>query len=90
MFTTISFAQDNAEEENSVEEVIVTGFKASLESSKDIKKNADRIVDSIVALDIGKLPDSNVAEALQRVTGIQIDRARGEGSRVAIRGLVRT
>lgn len=87
MFSTISFAQDNAEEENLVEEVIVTGFKASLESSKNVKKNADRIVDSIVALDIGKLPDSNVAEALQRVTGIQIDRARGEGSRVAIRGL---
>tara|TARA_S200000501_G_scaffold195755_1_gene184313 strand:+ start:574 stop:3225 length:2652 start_codon:yes stop_codon:yes gene_type:complete len=85
MFSISTIGQED--EEDSVEEVIVTGYKASLESAKDVKKNADRIVDSIVALDVGKLPDSNVAEALQRVTGIQIERARGEGSRVAIRGL---
>ncbi len=85
MFSILTIGQED--EEDSVEEVIVTGYKASLESAKDVKKNADRIVDSIVALDVGKLPDSNVAEALQRVTGIQIERARGEGSRVAIRGL---
>lgn len=67
--------------------VNVTGVRASLQSAQQIKQNADQIVDSIVATDIGKLPDSNVAEALQRISGIQIDRNYGEGSTIAIRGL---
>lgn len=67
--------------------VQVTGVRASLQSAINIKQNADQIVDSIVAEDIGKLPDSNVAEALQRISGIQIDRNYGEGSTIAIRGL---
>jgi TonB-dependent receptor len=67
--------------------VTVTGVRASMESAISIKQNADQIVDSIVAEDIGKLPDSNVAEALQRISGIQIDRNYGEGSTIAIRGL---
>ena len=87
IISNLAFAQDNDQGDDEVEEIVVTGYKASLETAKDVKKNADRIIDSIVALDVGKLPDSNVAEALQRVTGIQIERARGEGSRVAIRGL---
>ena len=86
LFSSLAFGQADDEDEN-IEEVVVTGYKASLKTATDVKKNSDRIVDSIVALDVGKLPDSNVAEALQRVTGIQIDRDRGEGSRVAIRGL---
>ncbi|MCC4617770.1 TonB-dependent receptor [Xanthomonas campestris pv. asclepiadis] len=52
-----------------------------------VKQNAEQIVDSIVAEDIGKLPDNNVAEALQRISGIQITRNYGEGSSIAIRGL---
>ena len=67
--------------------VTVTGVRASLASAQSIKQNADQIVDSIVATDIGKLPDTNVAEALQRISGIQIDRNYGEGSNIAIRGL---
>ncbi|MBB3226022.1 TonB-dependent receptor [Luteibacter sp. Sphag1AF] len=67
--------------------VTVTGVRASMASAASIKQNADQIVDSIVAEDIGKLPDSNVAEALQRISGIQIDRNYGEGSSIAIRGL---
>ncbi|TCV95932.1 TonB-dependent receptor [Luteibacter rhizovicinus] len=67
--------------------ITVTGVRASLQSAASIKQNADQIVDSIVAEDIGKLPDSNVAEALQRISGIQIDRNYGEGSSIAIRGL---
>ncbi|HEV7778939.1 MAG TPA: TonB-dependent receptor [Luteibacter sp.] len=67
--------------------VTVTGVRASLQSAANIKQNADQIVDSIVAEDIGKLPDSNVAEALQRISGVQIDRDYGEGSSIAIRGL---
>lgn len=68
-------------------EVTVTGVRASLESAMQIKQDAGQIVDSIVAEDIGKLPDNNVAEALQRITGIQIQRNYGEGSTIAIRGL---
>lgn len=67
--------------------VKVVGMRASMESAIQIKRNADQIVDSIVAEDIGKLPDANVAEALQRITGIQISRNYGEGSTIAIRGL---
>src|SRR3546814_12007321 len=55
--------------------------------SQERKRTADAIVDSIVADDIGKLPDSNTTEALQRISGIQISRDRGEGGSVAIRGL---
>lgn len=68
-------------------DIVVTGVRASLRSAQAIKMNSDTIVDSIVAEDIGKLPDRNVAEALQRITGIQIQRSFGEGSSVAIRGL---
>lgn len=68
-------------------DIIVTGVRASINSAARIKQNASTIVDSIVAEDIGKLPDNNVAEALQRITGVQITRSQGEGSGVSIRGL---
>ena len=68
-------------------EVIVTGIRGSLQSAQGLKRNADQVVDSIVAEDIGKLPDVNVTEALQRVSGIQVGRDRGEGSGITIRGL---
>lgn len=77
----------NSADDATTEEIVVTGVRASLSSAQSIKQNADQIVDSIVAEDIGKLPDRNVAEALQRITGIQIQRNFGEGSQVAIRGL---
>ena len=67
--------------------IVVTGVRARLSSAQSIKRNSDVIVDSIVAEDIGKLPDRNVAEALQRIPGIQVQRQYGEGSSVAIRGL---
>jgi TonB-dependent receptor len=68
-------------------DIVVTGVRASLLSAQARKRDADQIVDSIVAEDIGKLPDRNVAEALQRISGIQVTRNYGEGSAVAIRGL---
>jgi len=68
-------------------DIVVTGVRASLQSAEAIKRNATEIVDSVVAEDIGKLPDRNVAEALQRITGVQIQDNYGEGSSVAIRGL---
>ncbi|MBB4132636.1 TonB-dependent receptor [Xanthomonas campestris] len=67
--------------------VQVTGTRSSVTKAQLVKQNAEQIVDSIVAEDIGKLPDNNVAEALQRISGIQITRNYGEGSSIAIRGL---
>lgn len=69
-----------------LEEVIVEGFRASLEKATDRKREADTIQDSIVAEDLGKMPDQNVAESLQRISGVSISRSSGEGSKVTIRG----
>jgi len=68
-------------------EIVVTGVRASIASAADRKRTASQIVDSIVAEDIGKLPDNNATEALQRITGVQVSRDVGEGSSIAIRGL---
>ena len=76
-----------AGDSNTVETVVVTGVRASLQSAQEIKKNSDQMVDSIVAEDIGKLPDNNVIEALQHVTGIQIARNTAETNQLLIRGL---
>ena len=62
-----------------LEEVVVTGIRASLQNAEQLKKNSDTIQDSIVAEDIGKLPDVTAVEALQRITGVQIGRDLGEG-----------
>lgn len=69
------------------DEIVVTGIRASLERAADIKREADQVLDVITAEDVGKLPDANVAEALQRVTGVQITRVFGEGQSVSVRGL---
>jgi iron complex outermembrane recepter protein len=89
-------------EASQLEAVTITGQRRALESAQSIKKNADEVVDSIVADDIGKLPDKSVTEVLQRLPGITIDRTMAadknkagdaiehfsaEGSTVAIRGL---
>jgi TonB-dependent receptor len=74
--------------EPSSADIIVTGMRASLSSAQSIKRNAQQLVDSVIAEDIGKLPDNNVVEALQRVPGVQVSpRARGESATVLIRGL---
>ena len=78
---------ENAESSDASRPIVVTGVRASLQSAERIKRDAPQIVDSIVAEDIGKLPDRNIAEALQRISGIQIQRQYGEGSSVQIRGL---
>jgi iron complex outermembrane receptor protein len=70
-----------------MEAVIVTGVRASLTSAREIKANAPELVDSIVAEDIGKLPDNTVADALQRVPGVQVSRREGEANTVVVRGL---
>jgi iron complex outermembrane recepter protein len=78
---------DTRAAQSQVEEVVVTGIRASLASAIENKQSASQIVDSVVAEDIGKLPNNNVAEALQRITGVQISRSQGEGSGIALRGL---
>ena len=79
----------SASEKNAaqLQTVVVTGIRSSLEQSMNIKRDAQGIVDGIVAEDIGKFPDSNLAESLQRISGVSIDRDNGEGSRVTVRGV---
>ncbi len=73
-------------QEESVEEIVVSGIRKSLERAMDIKKESSGVVDAISAEDIGKFPDSNLAESLQRITGVSIDRQNNEGSKVTVRG----
>lgn len=81
-----ALAQEAAK--NELETVVVTGVRASLTKSLANKRINDQVVESVVAEDIGKLPDNNVVEALQRVTGIQVtNRAGGEVGGISIRGL---
>jgi iron complex outermembrane receptor protein len=68
-------------------DIVVTGIRRSLQQAATIKRDAPQVLDVITAEDVGKLPDANVAEALQRVTGVQITRVFGEGQAVTVRGL---
>ena len=72
--------------QDGVQDVVVTGIRASQQASIEAKRQSSVIADIISAEDIGKFPDKNVAEALQRVPGIVINREFGEGERVSLRG----
>lgn len=76
-----------SEQEQKLEEVVVTGIRGSLINSVAVKQDSFNIVDAITAEDIGKFPDQNVAESLQRVTGVSIDRRGGEGQLITVRGM---
>jgi TonB-dependent receptor len=67
-------------------EIVVTGVRASLERARDIKRTSSGVVDAVSAEEIGKFPDTNLAESLQRIPGVSIDRRAGEGGRVTVRG----
>jgi len=100
-----AFAQDASGEDEQLEDgtasddenvIVVSGFRASLESAQNVKRNADTVVDAITAEDIGALPDRSVAETLQRIPGVNIGRFEKasdptrfsvEGTGVIIRGL---
>ncbi len=69
-----------------IEEIVISGIRGSLKRSMDLKRDAAGVVDGISSEDIGKFPDSNLAESLQRITGVTIDRKNGEGSKVTVRG----
>ncbi|WNO09262.1 TonB-dependent receptor [Teredinibacter sp. KSP-S5-2] len=77
------FAQDSGLVE---EEVVVTGIRGSLQASVDIKRASTSVVDAVSAEDIGKFPDSDVAEALGRIPGVAVNRQFGQGQQVSIRG----
>ena len=70
-----------------VESVTVSGFKASLERSLEEKRNATGAVDTILAEDIAKFPDTNLSESIQRIPGVALNRTGGEGKQIAVRGL---
>jgi TonB-dependent receptor len=80
-------APAQSEQPSQVDAVVVTGFRASLANALSLKKNSDQIIESITAEDMGKFPDQNIAESLQRLPGVQIDRENGQGTKVRIRGL---
>ena len=67
--------------------IVVTGFRQSLAAALDAKRNSNLILESVSAEDIGKFPDQNITESLQRLPGIQIDRENGQGTKVRIRCL---
>jgi TonB-dependent receptor len=96
-FTVPGYAQDQsgvtggeartAVQNDGVQTVVVSGIRQSMASSLNLKRNSDGIVDGIVAEDIGKFPDTNLAESLQRISGVSIDRTNGEGQKVTVRGI---
>ncbi len=71
---------------DSLGEIVVTGLRQSLVTSETIKRESPGIVDAITAEDIGKFPDTNLAESIQRIPGVTIDRINNEGARVTVRG----
>ncbi len=73
-------------DDEAIEEIVVTGIRGSLVSSMETKRNAKGVVEAITAEDIGQFPDTNLAESMQRIPGVSIDRVNNEGSRVTVRG----
>ena len=89
MIINPAFAQDAAsaqQDATTLDTVVVTGMRSSLDQAMNIKRDTPGIVDAISAEDIGKFPDANLAESLQRVTGISIERRDGEGATITARG----
>lgn len=82
-FVLPAIAQEAADE---TEVIQVTGLRGSLQAATAIKRTSMGVVDAISAEDIGKFPDTNLAESLQRITGVSISRVNGEGSEVTVRG----
>ena len=78
---------NDKDESSNVEVIQVRGIRGSLEQSLSIKRASSQVVDAISSEDVGKFPDANVAESLQRITGVAIDRNGGEGQFITVRGL---
>jgi TonB-dependent receptor len=81
-------ATNGTSDSQELEEVVVTGFRGSLNTALGQKREATAAIDSIVAEDIGKFPDSNLAESMQRIPGVTLSRTDGgEGRNISVRGL---
>lgn len=85
--TLISGSQAVYAQNDQIEEVVVTGFKASLQNSVDIKRSSDSLVEAVSAEDIGKLPDRSIAESLSRLPGLAMQRVNGRAQIISIRGM---
>ena len=84
-----SYAQEDetaTPEEGEVEVIQVSGIRGSMIRSMDLKRSSNGVVDAISAEELGKFPDTNLAEALQRITGVTISRNNGEGNEITVRG----
>jgi TonB-dependent receptor len=75
------------QEDTKLETIVVSGIRASLDSALNLKRDSQGVVDGINAEEIGKFPDTNLAESLQRISGVSIDRENGEGARITVRGV---
>jgi TonB-dependent receptor len=90
-FSVATLAADANNEDTEIQEeegaqVLITGIRGSIGRAMDTKRDAAGVVDSISTEDIGKFPDQNLAESLQRITGVSIDRSGGEGQFITVRG----
>jgi len=90
--STPAFAQTatdpvQGQDASEIDEIVVTGFRASLASALNIKRREAGVVDAISAEDIADFPDTNLAESIQRIPGVSIDRDAGEGRSITVRGL---
>ena len=83
---TQAAAEEQAAAQKEIETIKVTGLRGSLARAMDVKRDSGGVVDSISAEDIGKFPDTNLAESLQRISGVSIDRSGGEGQLITVRG----
>ncbi|RUO79221.1 TonB-dependent receptor [Pseudidiomarina taiwanensis] len=81
-----SASEETTEATENVEIITVKGIRGSLARSSDFKRSSRGIVDSVSAEEMGKFPDTNLAESLQRITGVSVSRANGEGSQITVRG----
>jgi hypothetical protein len=78
---------DAAGTQSQLQEIVVTGYRSSLTQALNIKRDMNVEADTILAEDIGKFPDQNLAESLQRIPGVAITREQGEGRQITVRGL---
>jgi len=81
-----ALAAETKAKKKEIEAITITGVLSSIKESTRLKRDGIGVVDAISAEDIGKFPDTNLAESLQRITGVSIDRANGEGSKITVRG----
>ena len=90
LLSTSAMSEEDKQEgkivDESVDEVIVFGIRKSLETALEAKREMSNLTEVINADDIGKLPDENIAEVLENIPGVQIDRSGGIGSNVSVRG----